>query len=352
MVTDTDDAGLAPSPDNPIRSTESAGQQKQQQQQPISIAQAAARIAQTQKAAHEAKLAALQAFCSAFDDVAQQHGHGHARDFCQTVARQVLGLLETALSGQERQPPPHQQNTPSYAQILKRGTQQHKEGAHATRQQARQPQPTTTPIPTPTPEDLRVFVRLHQDSPAWQYAGYAIRYHAAEATGLTIQSFPTATRVKTGWAVRAADVAAKEALLQNQSEISGALRATAVEAFEKWHTYIIDGCPRHFYNAPGLEETDYLAVITHEVITQARQKPITQARQKPISVRPTKNDDTTKPTTTIVVAFEKPVNHRWRLFGTSRMARAGAAMQQLLGFSRPLGLYESNPLCQLRQERS
>ncbi|KJZ70715.1 hypothetical protein HIM_09899 [Hirsutella minnesotensis 3608] len=181
---------------------ESADQQEEQQQRPISITQAATRIAQTQQAAHEAKLAALEAFCSAFDNVAQQHGDGHARDFCQT----------------KQQSPPRQEKAPSYAQILKRGEQQQKEGAHATRQQPRQPRPT----PTPKPEDLRVFIRLHQDSPAWQYAGYAIRYHAAEVTELTIQSFLAATRVKTGWPVRPINVAAKEALLKNRGEICGA----------------------------------------------------------------------------------------------------------------------------------
>ncbi|KJZ70052.1 hypothetical protein HIM_10556 [Hirsutella minnesotensis 3608] len=128
---------------------ESADQQEEQQQRPISITQAATRIAQTQQAAHEAKLAALEAFCSAFDNVAQQHGHGHARDFCQTVAQQVLDLLQNALSGQKQQSPPRQQKAPSYAQMLKRGAQQQKEGAHATRQQPRQPRPTPTPTPKP-----------------------------------------------------------------------------------------------------------------------------------------------------------------------------------------------------------
>ncbi|KJZ67991.1 hypothetical protein HIM_12621 [Hirsutella minnesotensis 3608] len=264
---------------------ESADQQEEQQQRPISITQAATRLAQTQQAAHEAKLAALEAFCSAFDNVAQQHGHGHARDFCQTVAQQVLDLLQNALSGQKQQSQPRQQKAPSYAQMLRRGAQQQKERPHATRQQPRQPRPTPTPTPTPKPEDLRVFIRLHQDSPAWQYAGYVIRYHAAEVTELTIQSFPAATRVKTGWAVRAINVAAKEALLKNRGEICGALRATAAEAYEKWHTYIIDGCPRHFYNAPGLEETDYLTVITHEVITRLDRTPSTCDRRRTTTPR-------------------------------------------------------------------
>ncbi|KID81345.1 hypothetical protein MGU_11283 [Metarhizium guizhouense ARSEF 977] len=76
-----------------------------------------------------------------------------------------------------------------------------------------QEQPTP---PAPPRVDLRVFIRLNEDSLSWDRESYAIRTYIAGRLGIELGRVPQASRTKSGWAVRTADLTTRDLLIQRQ----------------------------------------------------------------------------------------------------------------------------------------
>ncbi|EXU95101.1 reverse transcriptase domain protein [Metarhizium robertsii] len=76
-----------------------------------------------------------------------------------------------------------------------------------------QEQPTP---PAPPRVDLRVFIRLNEDSLSWDRESYAIRTYIVGRLGIELGRVPQASRTKSGWAVRTADLTTRDLLIQRQ----------------------------------------------------------------------------------------------------------------------------------------
>ena len=286
-------------------------------QAPVSIAVTASRLAQETAKIHETKIAVFKAFCAAFDETAKQFTSGPAFRFAQEFSQSFLCSWETTLSGT-----PATTAKPTYAAAASSGFQGgslppfNPFPAARAHKESQQQFPTFSqhqPIPVAPPkEDLRVFIRLEENSSSRNYESYAIRTHIASELDIELGKVPQASRTKTGWAVRTSDLATRNLVIERQSEWIEDLGATKVEASQKWYTYVVDDCPRRLFDLQG-GAVDQDAATLEEVTSQTG--------LKPVSIRPTRNNSDHSPTKTLLVSFLEPVPRRWRLFGSSKLAR-------------------------------
>ena len=75
---------------------------------------------------------------------------------------------------------------------------------------------------------------------------------------------------------------------------------------------MVDDCPRRLFDLQG-GAVDQDAATLAEVTSQTG--------LKPVSIRPTRKDSDHLPTKTLLVSFLEPAPRRWRLFGSSKLAR-------------------------------
>ncbi|KAM4062487.1 endonuclease-reverse transcriptase domain-containing protein [Hirsutella rhossiliensis] len=205
---------------------------------PVSIIEAATKIARDQTAAHDAKLAVFRAFSESFEQTAKQFTSGSHNSIAKQVATKFLNLWTQSLADLEEPP------KPTYSSVLASGkTTQGQLAITASAPPQRKQQTTTRlqgrPPVAPPKEDLRVFVRLDADAPARNHERYAIRAHIAARVGIDLRRIPAAFPVNTGWAILASDVATRELLVQRQADWAVDLDATAVEISQKWHSYVV-----------------------------------------------------------------------------------------------------------------
>jgi hypothetical protein len=107
-------------------------------------------------------------------------------------------------------------------------------------------------------------------------------------------------------------VTIRDLLVQRQSEWAEDPGATAVEASQKWFTYVVSDCPRRLTDLHG-NEVDYDAAVKDEITAQTG--------LTPISIRPSRHNSDDLPSRTLLVSLLEPTRRRWCLFGTSRLAR-------------------------------
>ncbi|KJZ70766.1 hypothetical protein HIM_09850 [Hirsutella minnesotensis 3608] len=201
---------------------------------PVSITEAAAKIARDQTAAHDAKLAVFRVFSESFEQAAKQFMSGPDNSIAKQVATRFLNFWKQSLSELE------EPMKPTYSSALASGKTPKGQLA-VTASAPQRTQQTTTRLPgrppvTPPKEDLRVFVRLDADAPARNHERYAIRTHIAARVGIDLRRIPAAFPVNTGWAIQASDAATGDMLVQRQEDCAVDLEATAVEISQKWHS--------------------------------------------------------------------------------------------------------------------
>ncbi|KAM4062016.1 endonuclease-reverse transcriptase domain-containing protein [Hirsutella rhossiliensis] len=253
---------------------------------PVSIIEAATKIARDQTAAHDAKLAVFRAFSESFEQTAKQFTSGSHNSIAKQVATKFLNLWTQSLADLEEPPKPTENSKP--------------------------PLVSGRPPVAPPKEDLRVFVRLDVDAPARNHERYAIRAHIAARVGIDLRRIPAAFPVNTGWAILASDVATRELLVQRQADWAVDLDATAVEISQKWHSYVVADCPRRLTDLRGVE-INFDEAVKEEIACQTG--------LKPISIRTSRHDSGDMPTQALIVSFLEPTQRPWRLFGASRFAR-------------------------------
>ncbi|KAH6995449.1 hypothetical protein BKA56DRAFT_694529, partial [Ilyonectria sp. MPI-CAGE-AT-0026] len=224
----------------------------------INLSAAAAGVAADSQAALDDKMKVFRTFCAAFDETAKQFPTGRMFRFAQEMSQSFLNYWASALTGDNQPQLQLQPQLPaaslpirSYASALAadlslRLALQHDEfqAARGTAPdpQRRPPKPRQTQQPQEQHQqenpaiaynDTRVFVRLHKNSPAWKKQPFAIRTHLAEKLGIKLDAIPQASRTKTGWAIRPANLDIRNKILNKEACWAPALGATAVELATK-----------------------------------------------------------------------------------------------------------------------
>ena len=286
---------------------------------PVSITNAADKLVDAQNEVYSAKLAVFRAFCSSFDDTAKQFTSGPALQFAQKFSSSFLQYWTDVLAGTHTNLP----TKPSYATVVAArrpapaaaGTTADPVSAAPPNQWQQQLPPRRQgqrkPLPPPT-DDFRVFARLRPGHTADMSRSFAVRTHIADKLGIARSRIPEAHPCKTGWAIRAADLATRDLLTERQAEWAPDISAQIVEKRQEWYTYAVQGCPRRFNNIFG-EAIDDEKAIRDEVATQTGQTP-----ERVITA---KQDSDQRPTRTLIISFAKEVKHYWRLFDTTSYAR-------------------------------
>ncbi|KAJ3469734.1 hypothetical protein MRS44_003799 [Fusarium solani] len=262
-----------------------------------------------------ARVQVFATLCKAIDEATKQFTTGPAYHAAKEFSETFLEHWNNTLNGEPSATVAEAQTrlkSNTYADFLRRpahGAQRDPENTQPRTRQPKQKQQCAPEVPT---DDIRVFIPLDPDSPAWGNEPFAIRTFVAEHCNLTIGKIPQATRTKTGWAVRPVDVTTRDHILTKASTIGANLGADKVEPMVKWHTYVVQDCPTGFQSLGG-ERVDLIERIQEEV--QA------QTGLKPVKCHPTKKSLTATGLANVVIAFDQKPKSRFCLFGTSKLAR-------------------------------
>ncbi|KAM4055554.1 ribonuclease H-like protein [Hirsutella rhossiliensis] len=274
----TEGAWCDPAPDRP-------GTAETSRLQPVSIIDAANKLAGDETDAHNAKMTVFRAFCESFEQTAKQFTSGLEHSFAEHFSNRFLDLWRQTPSDLRLAP------APTYSSVAAGRTAGQPPGGHAPTvaaapQQQEPQQPISRlqgrPIPAPPKEDLRVFVRLPAEAPARDHNSYAIRTHVAAKVGIGLHQVPAAFKVNSGWAIRTTDATIRDLIVQRQSEWSEDLGVTNVEISQRWYTYAVANCPHTLTDLYG-KELDYEAAARDEIACQTGLTPIRvrSARRKP-----------------------------------------------------------------------
>ncbi|KJZ68809.1 hypothetical protein HIM_11802 [Hirsutella minnesotensis 3608] len=278
---------------------------------PISITEAAEKIARDQTAAHEARLAVFRALSEAFEQATRQFMTDAENKIAKQAATKFLNFWSQSLADFGEPP------KPTYSSVFASGRKSKGQLAVTAPAPLQRKQQTAIrlqerPPVTPLKEDLRVFVRLDAAAPARKHERYAIRTHIAARVGMDLRRVPAAFPVNTGWAIQTSDAATRDLLVQRQADWASELGARLVEVSQKWHSYVVADCPRRLTDLRGIE-VNYDQAVREEIICQTG--------LEPISIRTSRHDSGNMPHQTLIVSFLEPTSRPWRLFGASRLAR-------------------------------
>ncbi|RBA12948.1 hypothetical protein FPRO05_14002 [Fusarium proliferatum] len=285
------------------------------EQQPISIIESANDLAREHAEEYNAKLMVFQAFCTKFEEAAEQFTSGPQRRFAQKFADSFLDSWKQELSSDVPASKPTYSSVAAASLPADRARTAHQHH-HQQQQQHRQSGPphrqgqqATT---APPRQDLRVFIRLEAGAPARAHSSYAIRTLIKEKLGTVSDKVRQVFQVRSGWAVLTADHETRDFLVEKQAEWAAELGATAVETNKEWHTYVVSDFPRRLTDFRG-NEVDSDSVVSDEIEIQTGLKPVDIRTGRQFSDNPL--------TKTLLVSFLKPTKKRfWSLFG-SRAAR-------------------------------
>jgi hypothetical protein len=274
------------------------------------LAQAEA-IVKAQRAAQDEKIKILRAVTTAIDAVTAKFRTKSAAALLQELTADVLKHWEVkvfnGIPGKPRAAPV----LPTYAAALKNNLPPSPPASNSTRQPIPPTLGSTRPNFVP-PDDLRVYARLDENSPAWRHTSYSIRKAVAEALSIDQSKLPMISRTRTGWSIRAADITTRDLLITKKGSWDQLIGAVTVEKHETWYTYIVEGCPQKIYQFDGN------AVPVTEA---AKEDAIFQTGQTPVRVTPSRHNVITQHDCTILVSFTTPVQRKFQLFGCSKYAR-------------------------------
>ncbi|KNB17546.1 hypothetical protein FOXG_21965 [Fusarium oxysporum f. sp. lycopersici 4287] len=279
------------------------------EQQPVSLIEAATKLARDRAEEYNAKLKVFQALCAKFEEAVKQFTTGPEREFAQKFADSFLDSWNQALTDAKSAPAPTTYSAIAASPPAANNALAHQPRHHQQQQPPhRQGQPT---ISAPLRVDLRVFIRLDVEAPARAHNDYAIRAHISRKLGVDPHKIPRVLQVRSGWAVLTADITTRDLLVQRQTEWAPDLGAAAVETRQEWFTCLVSDYPRKLTDLHG-NEADSDAAVDEEIEIQTG--------QKPVNIRPARHQPDNPLTKTLLVSFLEPVKKYWRLF-SSRPAR-------------------------------
>ncbi|KAH6988655.1 hypothetical protein EDB80DRAFT_654858 [Ilyonectria destructans] len=238
----------------------------------IASADAAIKIAEKSRSILEDKIKAFKAVCAKLDDAAKEFTSAHTQQFMKEMKDTCISLWSNALSGS-----PYQDST-TYASKLAAGLKQPAQQQTQRPRRARETDGSNRPLPQPQQpatrqtEDIRIYIRLDECSPAWTKSPMTIRLMIAQALDLPAKTVPQAWLVKTGWAVRPADLITHAKILEAEHRLTALLGAEKIEISQKWHTYVVKGCPRTIQDHLG-QPIELEALIKDEAKIQTGYEP-------------------------------------------------------------------------------
>ncbi|KAM5344597.1 hypothetical protein ACJ41O_013132 [Fusarium nematophilum] len=270
-------------------------------------------VAAEKRALLDLKLQVIQAFSKAFDDTAKQFAIGHTAKFARELAVSFTSLCTASINGQTTAPKAPTANEDTYAARLRRNLPEGHPRDPQIRPRARQHQQQGQKETITRDNDIRVFFRLHEGSPAWDKQPIAIRAHIAKEAKIDLSAIPQITKVKTGWAVTPADLGVQRKILDLSATLSEAVGATAVEPAQRWYTYVIPDCPKSFRDLTSGDEVECGPILNNEIVSQTGLVPIRSV--------PSRHSDPSDENITMIVSFLEKPKERFRLFSKSRWAR-------------------------------
>lgn len=268
------------------------------------------------------KIRAAASFCAGFDETATAFADSPAAGFVRELAQHLIRLCDALITGnalptQQAAAIPTDTNTPqrnTYADKLRKGLpQENILNSQHPPIMPKQNKPAKAQAAARGNDD-RVFIRLHEQSPATALEPYALRTTLAAALNVELDRIPYAKKTKTGWAVRAADHSTQQSILKGGSIICQTIGALKVEPAQMWYTYVIADVPRTLSQL-------FPATELHITETLIRNEAAAQAGTEPISVRESRHNNDACPMKTVLISFLKKPAKRFQLFGTSSWAR-------------------------------
>lgn len=163
--------------------------------------------------------------------------------------------------------------------------------------------------------DKRILVTVQEAALLTRPEPYALRHAIChEISGLSIHHVPAITPTKTGWAISPLNNQIRETLMlpDNVQTLLRIFNAVQVRLPENWINYAVPGVPSGIHNLAGARIPLSPALITEEVVAQAR--------AQPVSVRPSRNGADAEGKTTWIASFLAPVRI-FTLFGVSSQSR-------------------------------
>ena len=170
--------------------------------------------------------------------------------------------------------------------------------------------------PAKPKEDDRIFIaisnptmRLQQPSP------FAVRQAVCKSIGgITLKDIPTASPIKTGWAITPANMSIRDQLMtqENQELLVRALDGDAVRIPERWINYAVQGVPSSFRTLDGTELPTTIQLVEEEVCSQTG--------KQPVSCRASRHGANHRGLTTWIISYKQPVRS-FRLFGISEYSK-------------------------------
>lgn len=155
-----------------------------------------AKIAERSRLILEDKIKALRAVHAKLDEAAKEFTSTHTQQFMKEMKAACISLWSNALSGSPRQDPTTYAS--KLASRLKQPAQlqtQRPRQAQETRSSNR-PQPQPQQLSTRQTEDLPIYIRLDECSPAWTKSPITIRLIIAQALDLPAKTVLQAWLVK------------------------------------------------------------------------------------------------------------------------------------------------------------
>ncbi|EXA28589.1 hypothetical protein FOVG_19816 [Fusarium oxysporum f. sp. pisi HDV247] len=249
------------------------------EQQPVSLIEAATKLARDRAEEYNAKLKVFQAFCAKFEEAAKHFTTGPEREFAQKFADSFLDSWSQALTDAKSAPVPTTYSAIAASPPAANNALAHQPRHHQQQRQQQQPphhqgQPTAD---APLRVDLRVFIRPGPTT--------------------TTQSGPIYPG-NSEW-------------IRARSRAYSKSGAAAVETRQEWFTYLVSDYPHKLTDLYG-NEADSDAAVEEEIEIQTG--------QKPVNIRPARHQPDNPLTKTLLVSFLEPVKKYWRLF-SSRPAR-------------------------------
>jgi hypothetical protein len=153
--------------------------------------------------------------------------------------------------------------------------------------------------------DLRILVTVPSTELHQREESYVLRKRLANTIpDLSLAKVPEVTPTRTGWAIKLADIATRDALMSenNRSQLLGVFRGLKAATPENWVSYAVPNVPSSFIGVFDPRET---VLVTEQLVAE---EVFTQVGETPVRCAVSKNG--TDPTTakaTWIVSFKKTV---------------------------------------------
>ena len=164
-------------------------------------------------------------------------------------------------------------------------------------------------------KDHRIFIETSAEVRMRHHQPFAIRQAICAAiNGLELKDVPSASAIKTGWAITPANEGIRQRLLleENQSLLLAAIDGECIRIPETWVNYAVQGVASSYRTLTGTLTTTTTELVHAEAAGQTG--------VQPANCRMSRHGANANGITTWIVSFREPVRS-FRLFGTSEFSK-------------------------------